>query len=175
MPVQAGEVRPWPRQLRSAILARLAPPYEFVHGRGGLPRQVGCRISSIHLEQTEQKESGIRAGSDPGTVPFRRFMYMGEDDKSARPEVWPTILKQAERLCNVALFNPAGVITERGLEPEVFYRDMVIAYTHGSPWRTGRDPGPGGSDGRKSKLPVGDRGVNYLWLRGQAMAESDIH
>lgn len=70
------------------------------------------------------------AGGDPGRIPFGRFVYVSQSDASARSELWPTVLKLTERLNGFKLFNRKGVVTERELEPEVFYREMVIA---GSP------------------------------------------
>jgi alkanesulfonate monooxygenase SsuD/methylene tetrahydromethanopterin reductase-like flavin-dependent oxidoreductase (luciferase family) len=70
------------------------------------------------------------AGGDVTRVPFGRFVYVSETDASARAELWPTVLKLAGRLKGFALFNRKGVIAEQDLDPEVFYREMVIA---GSP------------------------------------------
>lgn len=70
------------------------------------------------------------AGGDVRRVPFGRFVYVSESDASARKELWPTVLKLTERLRHFGLFNRKGVLTERDLDPEVFYREMVIA---GSP------------------------------------------
>lgn len=70
------------------------------------------------------------AGGDPARIPFGRFVYVSETDESARRELWPTVMKLTERLNGFKLFNRKGVVTERELEPEVFYREMVIA---GSP------------------------------------------
>lgn len=70
------------------------------------------------------------AGGDPTRIPFGRFVYVSETDESARRELWPTVMKLTERLNGFKLFNRKGVVTERELEPEVFYREMVIA---GSP------------------------------------------
>lgn len=67
------------------------------------------------------------AGGDPARIPFGRFVYVSETDESARRELWPTVLKLTERLNGFKLFNRKGVVTERELEPEVFYREMVIA------------------------------------------------
>lgn len=93
--------------------------------------QAGHRLICHGITSPANQDRLMRAfalaGGDPATVPFGRFVYVGEDDDSARAEVWPTILRQTERLRTVALFNRSGVITERDLEPETFYRDMVIA------------------------------------------------
>ncbi|MCB1393917.1 MULTISPECIES: LLM class flavin-dependent oxidoreductase [unclassified Nitrobacter] len=72
----------------------------------------------------------VDAGGDPAKVPFGRFVYVSESDASARKELWPTIEKLTTRLKGFGLFKREGVIDEAGLEPENFYRDMVIA---GSP------------------------------------------
>lgn len=70
------------------------------------------------------------AGGDVTRVPFGRFVYVSETDASAREELWPTVLKLAGRLKGFGLFNRKGILTEGDLDPEVFYREMVIA---GSP------------------------------------------
>ncbi len=70
------------------------------------------------------------AGGDVGRVPFGRFVYVSETDASAREELWPTILNLTGRLKGFGLFNRKGIVTEQDLDPEVFYREMVIA---GSP------------------------------------------
>lgn len=72
----------------------------------------------------------VDAGGDPAGVPFGRFVYVSETDASARKELWPTIEKLTTRLKGFGLFKREGVIDEARLEPETFYRDMVIA---GSP------------------------------------------
>jgi alkanesulfonate monooxygenase SsuD/methylene tetrahydromethanopterin reductase-like flavin-dependent oxidoreductase (luciferase family) len=72
----------------------------------------------------------VDAGGDPGGVPFGRFVYVSETDASARKELWPTVEKLTIRLRGFGLFRREGVIDEARLEPENFYRDMVIA---GSP------------------------------------------
>ncbi len=70
------------------------------------------------------------AGGDVTRVPFGRFVYVSETDASAREELWPTVVKLAGRLKGFGLFNRKGIVTEADLDPEVFYREMVIA---GSP------------------------------------------
>ncbi|TDX62549.1 alkanesulfonate monooxygenase SsuD/methylene tetrahydromethanopterin reductase-like flavin-dependent oxidoreductase (luciferase family) [Methylosinus sp. sav-2] len=72
----------------------------------------------------------VEAGGDPTRAPFGRFVYVSESDESAREELWPTIERLTTRLRGFGLFNRKGVVTEADLEPENFYRDMVIA---GSP------------------------------------------
>ena len=63
-------------------------------------------------------------------APFGRFVYVSETDESAREELWPTIERLTARLRGFGLFNRKGVVAEADLEPENFYRDMVIV---GSP------------------------------------------
>ncbi|MBA2124765.1 LLM class flavin-dependent oxidoreductase [Hyphomicrobium methylovorum] len=70
------------------------------------------------------------AGGDAGQVPFGRFVYVSETDASAREELWPTVLNLTGRLKGFGIFNRKGIIAEQELEPEAFYREMVIA---GSP------------------------------------------
>lgn len=72
----------------------------------------------------------VDAGGDPAKVPFGRFVYVSESDASARRELWPTVEKLTTRLKGFGLFKREGVIDEAGLEPENFYRNMVVA---GSP------------------------------------------
>jgi len=66
------------------------------------------------------------AGGDVARVPFGRFVYVSESDASARRELWPTVVKLTERLNGFRLSSRKGVIAERDLDPEVFYREMVI-------------------------------------------------
>lgn len=81
----------------------------------------------------EKIESLIKAfregGGDPSGVPVGRFVYVSENDDTARRELLPTLLKLTDRLRNVAARRP-GIINTEDLEPEIFYRRMVIA---GSP------------------------------------------
>jgi alkanesulfonate monooxygenase SsuD/methylene tetrahydromethanopterin reductase-like flavin-dependent oxidoreductase (luciferase family) len=72
----------------------------------------------------------VDAGGDPAEVPFGRFVYVSETDASARKELWPTIEKLTTRLRGFGLFKRESVIDEARLEPENFYREMVIT---GSP------------------------------------------
>lgn len=72
----------------------------------------------------------VEAGGEPGCAPFGRFVYVSETDARAREELWPTIEKLTSRLRGFGLFNRKGVVAEADLEPENFYRDMVIV---GSP------------------------------------------
>ena len=72
----------------------------------------------------------VEAGGDISGVPFGRFVYVSETDASARAELWPTVVKLTQRLSGFKLSNRKGVVGERDLDPEVFYREMVIA---GSP------------------------------------------
>lgn len=72
----------------------------------------------------------VEAGGDPSHAPFGRFVYVSETDESAREELWPTIERLTARLRSFGLFNRKGVVVEADLEPENFYRDMVIV---GSP------------------------------------------
>jgi alkanesulfonate monooxygenase SsuD/methylene tetrahydromethanopterin reductase-like flavin-dependent oxidoreductase (luciferase family) len=67
------------------------------------------------------------AGGDPGPVPIGRFVYVSDSDENARRELWPTILKLTRRLSSLAIGAKSNVLTERDLDPEVFYSEMVIA------------------------------------------------
>jgi alkanesulfonate monooxygenase SsuD/methylene tetrahydromethanopterin reductase-like flavin-dependent oxidoreductase (luciferase family) len=75
----------------------------------------------------------IRAFTDAGgkadEVPLGRFVYVSATDASARDELWPTVLSLTARLKTIAR-NRAGILDESLLEPEAFYRHMVVA---GSP------------------------------------------
>lgn len=66
-------------------------------------------------------------GGNVGNVPIGRFIYVGETDRASRQELWPAILKLTARLKSVGLAKRPGMLTEADLEPETFYREMVIA------------------------------------------------
>lgn len=70
------------------------------------------------------------SGGDAAAIPFGRFVYVSDSDESARAELWPTVLSLTERLRTIGIAKRNNVITEADLEPEAFYRRMVIA---GSP------------------------------------------
>jgi alkanesulfonate monooxygenase SsuD/methylene tetrahydromethanopterin reductase-like flavin-dependent oxidoreductase (luciferase family) len=70
------------------------------------------------------------AGGDIGTVPFGRFVYVSESDASAKSELWPTIINLTSRLSSIGIARRSRFLNEADLEPEKFYRDMVIV---GSP------------------------------------------
>jgi alkanesulfonate monooxygenase SsuD/methylene tetrahydromethanopterin reductase-like flavin-dependent oxidoreductase (luciferase family) len=89
-----------------------------------------CHGITNMANQRRMMRAFKEAGGDVGRVPFGRFVYVSETDASAREELWPTVLKLTGRLKGFGLFNRRGIITEQDLDPEVFYREMVIA---GSP------------------------------------------
>jgi alkanesulfonate monooxygenase SsuD/methylene tetrahydromethanopterin reductase-like flavin-dependent oxidoreductase (luciferase family) len=89
-----------------------------------------CHGITSMANQRRLMKAYVDAGGTPGRVPFGRFVYVSETDETARRELWPTVLKLTERLRGFGLFNREGVITENDLQPENFYRDMVIV---GSP------------------------------------------
>lgn len=89
-----------------------------------------CHGITNMANQRRMMRAFKEAGGDVGRVPFGRFVYVSETDASARDELWPTVLKLTGRLKGFGLFNRRGIITEQDLDPEVFYREMVIA---GSP------------------------------------------
>jgi alkanesulfonate monooxygenase SsuD/methylene tetrahydromethanopterin reductase-like flavin-dependent oxidoreductase (luciferase family) len=66
------------------------------------------------------------AGGNPADVPLGRFVYVSDTDASARKELWPTVLNLTARLRTIAR-NRAGFLDESLLEPETFYRQMVVA------------------------------------------------
>lgn len=92
--------------------------------------QIICHGIISMPNQRRLMRAYVEAGGDPAGVPFGRFVYVSETDASARKELWPTIEKLTTRLKGFGLFKCEGVIDEARLEPENFYRDMVIA---GSP------------------------------------------
>jgi alkanesulfonate monooxygenase SsuD/methylene tetrahydromethanopterin reductase-like flavin-dependent oxidoreductase (luciferase family) len=66
-------------------------------------------------------------GGDLTTVPVGRFCYVGESDRQARKEVWPTVVQQAERLHSIGLWCRGGLVTtEKELESERFYQETAI-------------------------------------------------
>lgn len=67
------------------------------------------------------------AGGDISRVPFGRFVYVSESDSAAKQELWPTILKITNRLKSLTSGRAPRFIREADLEPETFYREMVIA------------------------------------------------
>lgn len=69
-------------------------------------------------------------GGDVCRVPIGRFVYVSESDDSARRELWPTVLRLTTRLQSLSVSSRTGVLTDRDLQPDVFYEEMVIA---GSP------------------------------------------
>lgn len=89
-----------------------------------------CHGITNMANQRRMLRAYVDAGGDVSRVPFGRFVYVGDTDESARAELWPTVLKLTERLRGFGLFKRAGILVEWDLDPENFYRDMVIA---GSP------------------------------------------
>jgi len=89
-----------------------------------------CHGITNMANQRRMMRAFKEAGGDVGRVPFGRFVYVSETDASAREELWPTVLKLTGRLRGFGLFNRRGIVTEQDLDPEIFYREMVIA---GSP------------------------------------------
>ncbi len=71
-------------------------------------------------------ESG---GRDVSKVPVGRFLYVGKDDSSARKVAWPAACKLAEYFRKSGM-QKHGILTEKDLEPERFYHEMLVA---GSP------------------------------------------
>jgi alkanesulfonate monooxygenase SsuD/methylene tetrahydromethanopterin reductase-like flavin-dependent oxidoreductase (luciferase family) len=89
-----------------------------------------CHGITSMANQRRLMRAYTEAGGDPSRIPFGRFVFVGQTDADARAELWPTVLKLTTRLRGFGLFNRKGVLTERDLDPEVFYEEMVIA---GSP------------------------------------------
>ena len=72
----------------------------------------------------------VAAGGDPANIPFGRFVYVSENDQRAREELWPVVLNLTRRLGTIAARggrSGRGFFADTDLEPEAFYRDMVIA------------------------------------------------
>lgn len=67
------------------------------------------------------------AGGDVRGVPFGRFVYVSQSDRSARTELWETIQKLTDRLKSVGIARRGDILSEDDLEPEAFYQRMVIA------------------------------------------------
>jgi alkanesulfonate monooxygenase SsuD/methylene tetrahydromethanopterin reductase-like flavin-dependent oxidoreductase (luciferase family) len=66
-------------------------------------------------------------GGDLTAVPVGRFCYVGESDRQARRDSWPTVIQQAQRLHNIGLWRRGGLVTtEEDLEPERFYHETAI-------------------------------------------------
>ncbi len=79
--------------------------------------------ASLHRCLTTYAEHG----GDLTTVPVGRFCYVGESDRQARKDAWPTVVQQAERLHQIGLWRRGDVITtEKDLEPERFYHETAI-------------------------------------------------
>jgi alkanesulfonate monooxygenase SsuD/methylene tetrahydromethanopterin reductase-like flavin-dependent oxidoreductase (luciferase family) len=89
------------------------------------------------------------AGGDVSRVPFGRFVYVSDSDASAREELWPVVLNLTRRLKTIAARGAGGFLSEADLEPEAFYRHMVIA---------------GGPDTCAAKIHMlrEQLGINYL-------------
>ena len=89
------------------------------------------------------------AGGNPANIPFGRFVYVSDNDERARQELWPVILNLTRRLGTIAAKGAGAFLTEIELEPEVFYRDMVIA---------------GGPETCAAKIEAlrSELGINYL-------------
>lgn len=67
------------------------------------------------------------AGGEVANVPIGRFCYVGESDKEARRDAWPTVVAQADRLHRIGLHKRGNLIsTEADLDPERFYRETAI-------------------------------------------------
>lgn len=67
------------------------------------------------------------AGGSIASVPFGRFVYVSENDASAREELWPTVIKLTDRLRSIFGRIKPHFASEADLVPETFYREMVIA------------------------------------------------
>lgn len=66
-------------------------------------------------------------GGDLAEVPVGRFCYVGESDRQARKDVWPTAIQQAKRLHMIGARRRGGLVTtEEDLEPERFYHETAI-------------------------------------------------
>ena len=79
--------------------------------------------TSLHRCLTTYAEHG----GDLAAVPVGRFCYVGESDREARKDIWPTVIEQAQRLHKIGLWRRGGLITtEEDLEPERFYHETAI-------------------------------------------------
>ena len=95
--------------------------------------RAGHRLITHGITTPEKAASLIAAyagaGGDVTEAPYGRFVFVAQSDAEARQELWPTVLNLTERLRGIAK-RRSGLIDEAELEPERFYRRMVIA---GSP------------------------------------------
>lgn len=66
------------------------------------------------------------AGGDPAGAPIGRFVHVSTDDAAARAEVWPTVLALTDRLKAIGIHRRGGVVSADLLEPEAFFREMMI-------------------------------------------------
>jgi alkanesulfonate monooxygenase SsuD/methylene tetrahydromethanopterin reductase-like flavin-dependent oxidoreductase (luciferase family) len=79
--------------------------------------------ASLHRCLTTYAEHGGNLAS----VPVGRFCYVGESDRQARKDAWPTVVQQAQRLHKFGLWRRGDLITtEEALEPERFYHETAI-------------------------------------------------
>jgi alkanesulfonate monooxygenase SsuD/methylene tetrahydromethanopterin reductase-like flavin-dependent oxidoreductase (luciferase family) len=79
--------------------------------------------ASLHRCLTTYAEHG----GDLTAVPVGRFCYVGESDRQARQDAWPTVVQQAQRLHKNGLWRRGDLITtEEALEPERFYHETDI-------------------------------------------------
>ncbi len=66
-------------------------------------------------------------GGNVRHMPIGRFVYVSASDKAARIELFPVIQLLTDRLRKAGIPSRAGTLTEEELQPERFYREMVIA------------------------------------------------
>ena len=91
----------------------------------------GYTLMQHGIESTAFVERCLRTyrrhGGDVAQVPVGRFCYVGRTDAVARAEAWPVVVRQAERLRQIGLYQrPNPVITEVELEPERFFHQTAI-------------------------------------------------
>ena len=60
-------------------------------------------------------------------TPIGRFVYVSVSDEAARIELFPVLQLLTDRLRKAGIPSRAGTLTEEELQPERFYREMVIA------------------------------------------------
>jgi len=93
-------------------------------GRSGhLLIQHGIQSRRSIKGMLDSYESG---GGKAGDVPVGRFFYVGRDDSSARRAVFSVACDLANFLHSIGM-DRRGFLSERDLEPERFYNDVVIA------------------------------------------------
>lgn len=93
--------------------------------------QQGYRLIQHGIQSLPNIDRVIRAfaagGGNVCHVPIGRFVYVSTNDEAARMELLPVIELLTDRLRRAGIPSRAGTLTVADLDPERFYREMVIA------------------------------------------------